>query len=60
MVVGRKEESDRFFSHLYNVVIKQQPEAVALDDSDVVSAVGTTAEQKQRDVENCGKNSDIT
>ena len=31
-------------SHLYDVVIEQQPEAVALDDGDVVSAVRTAAE----------------
>lgn len=41
-------EEWKTLSHLYDVVIKQQPEAVALDDGDVVSAVGTTAVWRER------------
>lgn len=44
----RKQRIKKNVSHLYDVVIKQQPEAVALDDGDVVSAVGTTAETDDR------------
>ena len=36
------------FSHLYDVVVEQQPEAVALHDRDVVSAVWTAAERRKR------------
>lgn len=36
-------------SHLYDVVVKQQPEAVALDDGDVVSAVWSAAGHRHRD-----------
>lgn len=36
-------------SHLYDVVVKQQPEAVALDDGDVVSAVWAAAGHRHRD-----------
>lgn len=32
-----------FLTHLYNVIIKQQPEAVALHDGDVMSTVWATA-----------------
>lgn len=35
-------------SYLHDVVIEEQPEAVALHDGDVVSAVGTTAERKEK------------
>lgn len=32
-----------FVTHLYNVIIKEQPEAVALHDGDVMPTVGATA-----------------
>lgn len=32
-----------FLTHLYNVIIKQQPEAVALHDGDVMPMVWATA-----------------
>lgn len=32
-----------FFTHLYNVIIKEQPEAVALHDGDVMPTVWATA-----------------
>lgn len=35
-------------SYFYDVVIKQQPEAVALDDGDVVSTIGAAVVRKQR------------
>lgn len=38
-----KENKRKTQSHLYDVIIEEQPEAVALDDGDVVSTVGTTA-----------------
>lgn len=48
MVIEEKTENEkRMFPHLYDVVIKQQPEAVALDNGDVVSPVGTTAAWRQ-------------
>lgn len=47
MVVFNLSWSEFESAYLYDVVIKQQPEAVALDDGDVVSAVGTTAAWRQ-------------
>lgn len=34
-------------SHLYDVVVKQQPEAVALDDGDVVTSVRPAAADEE-------------
>lgn len=44
LLTGLKENKMKTQSHLYDVIIKEQPEAVALDDGDVVPTVGTTAE----------------
>lgn len=49
MVVFNLSWSEFESAYLYDVVIKQQPEAVALDDGDVVSAVGTTAAWDRRE-----------
>lgn len=34
--------------YLHNVIIEQQPEAVTLHDGNIVSAVGSTAEQEEK------------
>lgn len=34
--------------HLYDVVIKEQPEAVTLDDGDVMTSVGTAGRRRKR------------
>lgn len=36
--------------HLYNVIIKQQPEVVAFHDGNVVSPVRPTEKEKQKSV----------
>lgn len=48
----QRMKKERTSPHLYDVVVKQQPEAVALDDGDVVSPVGTTAVWRQTGGEN--------
>lgn len=49
MVVEDKKgnQNEEISPHLYDVIVKQQPEAVALDNGDVVSAVGPTAVWRQ-------------
>lgn len=37
-----------FVTHLHNVIIKEQPEAVALHDGDVVPTVGATAGKEKK------------
>ena len=42
----RLQSSREFRVHLYNIVVKQQPVAMTLDDGDVVSSVGATEKER--------------
>lgn len=44
---SKRGQKGAFLSHLYDVVVKQQPEAVTLDYGDVVTAVRTTVRERE-------------